>query len=249
MEWQNEVMTRRREPCPCCGYLTLRERGGFEICPVCFWEDDGQDDVDAHIDRGGPNRATLWQARTNFLKFGACDEAARQHARGPTPVEPKTRGWSLFDGVAVETIPSTDVAPWNLLHDGKVVGLMRCHERVTMTVEIPYLRCRFDQPGAAFRVELLECSELDYTPYEGNATSSFDTITEAQPDIVEAKYEDDKRVVVWGSAGVLRLRYRELVLMFDRGAPLAFAALDHCARAYWSEWERWQGAAARPYDR
>jgi len=31
-------------PCPCCGHLTLRERGGFELCPECDWEDDGQDD-------------------------------------------------------------------------------------------------------------------------------------------------------------------------------------------------------------
>ncbi|HDV6321953.1 TPA: hypothetical protein RJR38_003806 [Burkholderia multivorans] len=30
--------------CPCCRSKTLRERGGFEICSVCFWQDDGQDD-------------------------------------------------------------------------------------------------------------------------------------------------------------------------------------------------------------
>ncbi|WP_328859368.1 CPCC family cysteine-rich protein [Streptomyces sp. NBC_00306] len=28
--------------CPCCGYVTLAERGSHEICAVCFWEDDGQ---------------------------------------------------------------------------------------------------------------------------------------------------------------------------------------------------------------
>ena len=28
--------------CPCCGYRTLSEQppGTFEICPVCYWEDD-----------------------------------------------------------------------------------------------------------------------------------------------------------------------------------------------------------------
>jgi hypothetical protein len=41
--------------CPCCLCRTLRERGGFGICPVCFWEDDGQDDHDADEVRGGPN--------------------------------------------------------------------------------------------------------------------------------------------------------------------------------------------------
>lgn len=40
--------------CPCCQFRTLHERGGFELCPVCFWEDDGQDDQDACNIRGGP---------------------------------------------------------------------------------------------------------------------------------------------------------------------------------------------------
>jgi hypothetical protein len=42
--------------CPSCGCRTLGERDGFEICPVCFWEDDGQDDHDADVVRGGPQR-------------------------------------------------------------------------------------------------------------------------------------------------------------------------------------------------
>ncbi|MFU8806680.1 MAG: CPCC family cysteine-rich protein, partial [Bradymonadaceae bacterium] len=63
-------MTQNKESCPCCGHLTLKERGAFEICPVCFWEGDGQDDIHAHLDYGGPNCGTLWQARANFLKFG-----------------------------------------------------------------------------------------------------------------------------------------------------------------------------------
>lgn len=30
--------------CPCCGYATLGEPEAYEICVVCGWEDDGQDD-------------------------------------------------------------------------------------------------------------------------------------------------------------------------------------------------------------
>ncbi|MEU4089463.1 CPCC family cysteine-rich protein [Streptomyces aureus] len=26
--------------CPCCGFITLAERGAYEICRVCFWEDE-----------------------------------------------------------------------------------------------------------------------------------------------------------------------------------------------------------------
>jgi hypothetical protein len=43
--------------CPCCGFRTLNERGGYDICPVCFWEDDGQDDADANTVCGGPKVA------------------------------------------------------------------------------------------------------------------------------------------------------------------------------------------------
>ncbi|GAA3937096.1 hypothetical protein GO495_13490 [Chitinophaga oryziterrae] len=30
--------------CPGCGFPTLAERGSFDICDICSWEDDGQDD-------------------------------------------------------------------------------------------------------------------------------------------------------------------------------------------------------------
>ncbi len=53
--------------CPCCGYPTLGERGGFEICVLCNWEDDGQDDHNAACVLGGPNGGySLAEARTNF---------------------------------------------------------------------------------------------------------------------------------------------------------------------------------------
>jgi hypothetical protein len=74
--------------CPCCGDLTLGERGGFEICSVCFWEDDGQDEHDADIVRGGPNGASsLSAARRNFDAFGACNERYIYNVRPPKPDE------------------------------------------------------------------------------------------------------------------------------------------------------------------
>ncbi|MFF2364837.1 CPCC family cysteine-rich protein [Streptomyces sp. NPDC058122] len=74
--------------CPCCGFLTLDERGSYQICPVCFWEDDGQDDQDADRVRGGPNgRLSLTEARRNFHAMGACDERCTQFVRDPLPDE------------------------------------------------------------------------------------------------------------------------------------------------------------------
>lgn len=53
--------------CPCCGYQTLIERGINDICPLCNWEDDGQDDPNADKIFGGLNGDySLTQARHNF---------------------------------------------------------------------------------------------------------------------------------------------------------------------------------------
>ena len=75
-------------PCPCCLNRTLGERAGFEICPVCFWEDDGQDDHDADVVRGGPNRdLSLKVARENYNRIGAADPKDLAHVRPPTKDE------------------------------------------------------------------------------------------------------------------------------------------------------------------
>lgn len=57
--------------CPCCGFATLDARHEYDICTVCWWEDDGQDNHDANVVRGGPNsNLSLSRARINFLKTG-----------------------------------------------------------------------------------------------------------------------------------------------------------------------------------
>jgi hypothetical protein len=77
-----------RFPCPCCRYMTLHERGGDDICPVCFWEDDGQDDHDAGKVRGGPNyELSLGEARANFHCIGAASERVLTFVRPPRPDE------------------------------------------------------------------------------------------------------------------------------------------------------------------
>lgn len=77
-----------RALCPCCGYRTLMENAAYEICPVCFWEDDGQSDRDADEVWGGPNgQLSLRQARANFRAFGAAHERFRAKVRAPLPAE------------------------------------------------------------------------------------------------------------------------------------------------------------------
>lgn len=57
--------------CPCCGFATLNEQSSFDICVICWWEDDGQDDPHAGEVWCGPNgELSLSVARANFRDHG-----------------------------------------------------------------------------------------------------------------------------------------------------------------------------------
>ncbi|WP_417794242.1 CPCC family cysteine-rich protein [Terasakiella pusilla] len=73
-----------RYPCPCCGYLTYEEEpsGNFDICPVCFWEDDPFQATDPTTAQGA-NKVSLLQAQINYKEFGACEHEMRRHVRPP----------------------------------------------------------------------------------------------------------------------------------------------------------------------
>ena len=75
-------------PCPCCHFKTLNALASFEICPVCFWQDDGQNDDDASVIRGGPNgNLSLEAGRANFIEFGASRIEDVSRVRPPLPWE------------------------------------------------------------------------------------------------------------------------------------------------------------------
>jgi hypothetical protein len=77
-----------RYPCLCCGFLTLDEKppGTYNICPVCFWEDDDVQAWDPDFE-GGANRVSLRQAQENFRSFGASEARVTSYVRGPRAEE------------------------------------------------------------------------------------------------------------------------------------------------------------------
>lgn len=81
--------------CRCCGFKTLDERpvGTYEICPVCFWEDDNVQTEDPDFE-GGANEPSLRQAQRNFIVFGASERRATGKVRVPRVDEPKDPSWT-----------------------------------------------------------------------------------------------------------------------------------------------------------
>lgn len=50
--------------CPCCWFPTLYKRNVYDICCICWWEDDGQDEHNKHDVLGWPNwTLSLYQAQ------------------------------------------------------------------------------------------------------------------------------------------------------------------------------------------
>ena len=73
--------------CPCCGYFTLEEKPGhYEVCPVCFWEDDPKAKEAPKI-AFGANQMSLAEARKNYFEIGACEPDALKSVREPTEEE------------------------------------------------------------------------------------------------------------------------------------------------------------------
>jgi len=63
--WVNELDLPNT--CPVCGFFTLSERDSWEVCGICYWEDDGQDDYNKDKVKGGPNgKHSLSTYRADF---------------------------------------------------------------------------------------------------------------------------------------------------------------------------------------
>ncbi|MBN6885392.1 cysteine-rich CPCC protein [Cytobacillus horneckiae] len=80
--------------CPCCGYKTLDEEppGTYDICSICFWEDDGVQYSDSDYE-GGANIPSLRQAQKNYDVFGACEERCIEFVRKPNEKDVKDPNW------------------------------------------------------------------------------------------------------------------------------------------------------------
>lgn len=101
-------------PCPCCGHLTFAEpSGSYEICPVCFWEDDlvqfRWPDLPAV-----PNRTSLIEAQKTFQQVGACQERLISNVRPATPDQPIDPNWRPIDPARDSFEPSDQQQqpPW-----------------------------------------------------------------------------------------------------------------------------------------
>jgi hypothetical protein len=70
--------------------------GSFDLCDICFWEDDLVQLVFPTL-AGGANRESLANAQRNFAEFGACERRHDSDVRAATPADVRDPSWRPFD--------------------------------------------------------------------------------------------------------------------------------------------------------
>ncbi len=117
-----------RFTCPCCGYPTLSERGGYDICELCNWEDDGQDDPHADETWGGPNGAySLSEARLNFkrhlIMYGPGKPTKRIGGNTNSPLENQAKRAIVeaFEAMMNESDPLARNVLWQRVLDNEMI--------------------------------------------------------------------------------------------------------------------------------
>jgi Cysteine-rich CPCC len=74
--------------CPCCGARTLSIPDAMQLCPVCWWEDDGQDSDDPTAIHATVNgELSLNEARQNYQLCGAAHPRFVNYVRRALPEE------------------------------------------------------------------------------------------------------------------------------------------------------------------
>ena len=70
--------------------------GSYEICPVCFWEDDISQLRFPRMS-GGANHVSLIDGQKNYKNIGACEQRVKSYVRDPEDNETIEDGWRPID--------------------------------------------------------------------------------------------------------------------------------------------------------
>jgi len=70
--------------------------GSYDICPICFWEDDVVQLAFPDL-AGGANKCSLIEGQRNFAAIGACELRVQSHVRAPNDSEARNAAWRPLD--------------------------------------------------------------------------------------------------------------------------------------------------------
>jgi len=88
------------EYCPCCGFDTYnsKTRLEYDICPICFWEDDPEQFKKPDY-ISGANRVSLIEGQSNFQNYGACEKDMKHNVRNPNKNDILNPEWKTYNSM------------------------------------------------------------------------------------------------------------------------------------------------------
>lgn len=90
----------KKYTCPCCGYKTIDSDGNYDICSICFWEDDPFQKMNVY--NLGANKIPLVEAQRNYIRNGACEERVAKFVRKPTNQDKRDPNWKPINDILYE---------------------------------------------------------------------------------------------------------------------------------------------------
>ena len=75
----------KKYQCPICGNYTLDVKNEYDICPVCFWEDDGSEEYPD--EDYGVNRISFIDAKKLWNENAYIDKSNKKYIRKPLGIE------------------------------------------------------------------------------------------------------------------------------------------------------------------
>lgn len=106
--------------CPVCGYLVFAEPpGSYDICPICFWEDDIVQIAYPDM-AGGANNVSLIEAQNSFVRFGVSEQRFKENVREASAEDKRDQFWrpiNLDKDIYLHWDSDEDQARWQAYKD------------------------------------------------------------------------------------------------------------------------------------
>jgi hypothetical protein len=139
---------------------------------------------------------------------------------------------------SVMSLPMRDnIDILGVFHDGRIVEILGALPKLSLRIEIEYLRNMFEPKGNSFLVHLSGCESIEFYNWDNEARiKDLTEIQKEKPQILSIEQQGDL-AHIFCSTGELNILYKDLEFQLDSGEPVTFQALENTCTRYWDDWE------------
>jgi hypothetical protein len=126
---------------------------------------------------------------------------------------------------------------WNILHDGEITAIEgEGSDRVTMFINIPYLRRRLKPLGDSFVLTLEGVTDFGFIDFDGEKSRLCDEIEIGSVEILSTDSET-MPISIFTTMGQLIMDYKQIHFLLDTGQEVDFKTIYKVCKEYWDEFK------------